>query len=71
MKHINDKYMHLTNYSIQKKCTEYESNSDDTVCQGHKWYVSHTSVCHNKARCKPVEIEIYQWKPSKHRKSRV
>jgi len=39
MKHINNKYMHLTNYSIQKKNNEYESNSDDTVCQGHKWYV--------------------------------
>ena len=40
MKHINDKYMHLTNYSIQKKNNEYESNQDDAVCQGHKWWVN-------------------------------
>lgn len=39
MKHINDKYMHLTNYSIQKKANEYESNADDNICQGHKWWV--------------------------------
>ena len=37
MKHISNKYMHLTNYSVQKKSDEYESNQDDTVCQGHKW----------------------------------
>ena len=45
MKHINDKYMHLTNYSIQKKNNEYESNADDTVCQGHKWYVQMMRTC--------------------------
>lgn len=37
MKDINNKYMHLTNYSIQKKNNEYESNQDDSMCQGHKW----------------------------------
>ena len=32
--------MHLTNYSINKKNEgAYEANSDENVCQGHKWYV--------------------------------
>ena len=31
--------MHLTNYSINKKNSEYEANTDENVCQGHKWLV--------------------------------
>ncbi|XP_026563681.1 tubulin polyglutamylase TTLL4 isoform X2 [Pseudonaja textilis] len=37
MKSLNNKYMHLTNYSINKKNAEYKSNADETACQGHKW----------------------------------
>ena len=37
MKSINNRYMHLTNYSIQKKSSEYKINCDENVCQGHKW----------------------------------
>ncbi|KAK3102681.1 hypothetical protein FSP39_013107 [Pinctada imbricata] len=37
MKNISNKFMHLTNYSINKKNNEYQSNGDDAVCQGHKW----------------------------------
>ncbi|XP_013919982.1 PREDICTED: tubulin polyglutamylase TTLL4 [Thamnophis sirtalis] len=37
MKSLNNKYMHLTNYSINKKNIEYKSNADETACQGHKW----------------------------------
>ncbi|NXG71321.1 TTLL4 polyglutamylase, partial [Baryphthengus martii] len=37
MKNLNNKFMHLTNYSVNKKNTEYKSNSDETACQGHKW----------------------------------
>ncbi|NXH10511.1 TTLL4 polyglutamylase, partial [Bucco capensis] len=37
MKSLGNKFMHLTNYSVNKKNTEYESNSDETACQGHKW----------------------------------
>ncbi|XP_044294057.1 tubulin polyglutamylase TTLL4 isoform X3 [Varanus komodoensis] len=37
MKSLNNKYMHLTNYSINKKNTEYKSNADETACEGHKW----------------------------------
>ncbi|XP_045170365.2 tubulin monoglutamylase TTLL4-like isoform X3 [Mercenaria mercenaria] len=37
MKHLANKFMHLTNYSVNKKNTDYQANSDDTVCQGHKW----------------------------------
>ena len=32
--------MHLTNYSINKKNEgAYQSNADESVCQGHKWSV--------------------------------
>uniref|UniRef100_A0ABM5F7Q0 Tubulin monoglutamylase TTLL4 isoform X1 n=1 Tax=Pogona vitticeps TaxID=103695 RepID=A0ABM5F7Q0_9SAUR len=37
MKSLSNKYMHLTNYSINKKNVEYKSNTDETACQGHKW----------------------------------
>ncbi|NWT11624.1 TTLL4 polyglutamylase, partial [Vireo altiloquus] len=37
MDSLNNKFMHLTNYSVNKKNTEYKSNSDETACQGHKW----------------------------------
>lgn len=37
MKNLNNKFIHLTNYSINKRNTEYQNNTDDTVCQGHKW----------------------------------
>ncbi|XP_015280557.1 PREDICTED: tubulin polyglutamylase TTLL4, partial [Gekko japonicus] len=36
-KSLNNKYMHLTNYSINKKNVEYKANGDETACQGHKW----------------------------------
>ncbi|XP_075789074.1 tubulin monoglutamylase TTLL4 isoform X2 [Pelodiscus sinensis] len=37
MKSLSNKFMHLTNYSVNKKNTEYRSNGDETACQGHKW----------------------------------
>lgn len=37
MKTLSNKFMHLTNYSVNKKNTEYQTNSDDKACQGHKW----------------------------------
>lgn len=37
MKTLGNKFMHLTNYSVNKKNSEYEANSDDKACQGHKW----------------------------------
>ncbi|NXP54525.1 TTLL4 polyglutamylase, partial [Heliornis fulica] len=37
MKSLSNKFVHLTNYSVNKKNTEYRSNSDETACQGHKW----------------------------------
>ncbi|NXM86478.1 TTLL4 polyglutamylase, partial [Oenanthe oenanthe] len=37
MDSLSNKFMHLTNYSVNKKNTEYKSNSDETACQGHKW----------------------------------
>ncbi|XP_057708450.1 tubulin polyglutamylase TTLL4 isoform X2 [Corythoichthys intestinalis] len=37
MKTLSNKFMHLTNYSVNKKNAEYQANSDDKACQGHKW----------------------------------
>ncbi|NWT77639.1 TTLL4 polyglutamylase, partial [Lanius ludovicianus] len=37
MDSLSNKFMHLTNYSVNKKNTEYKSNSDEAACQGHKW----------------------------------
>lgn len=36
-KNLSNRYMHLTNYSVNKRNNEYESNTDENVCQGHKW----------------------------------
>ncbi|XP_021256131.1 tubulin polyglutamylase TTLL4 isoform X2 [Numida meleagris] len=37
MKSLSNKFVHLTNYSVNKKNAEYQSNLDETACQGHKW----------------------------------
>ncbi|XP_040924828.1 tubulin polyglutamylase TTLL4 isoform X2 [Betta splendens] len=37
MKTLSNKFIHLTNYSVNKKNSEYQTNSDDKACQGHKW----------------------------------
>lgn len=37
MDSLSNKFMHLTNYSVNKKNTEYKPNLDETACQGHKW----------------------------------
>ncbi|XP_075385423.1 tubulin monoglutamylase TTLL4 [Tenrec ecaudatus] len=37
MKSLSNKFMHLTNYSVNKKNVEYQANADETACQGHKW----------------------------------
>lgn len=34
---LNDRYMHLTNYSINKLSSQYTANEDANACQGHKW----------------------------------
>lgn len=35
---VSDRYMHLTNYSINKNCELYAKNEDADACTGHKWY---------------------------------
>ncbi|XP_048862885.1 tubulin polyglutamylase TTLL4 [Brienomyrus brachyistius] len=37
MKSLGNKFIHLTNYSVNKKNSEYQNNIDDKSCQGHKW----------------------------------
>ncbi|XP_006901382.1 PREDICTED: tubulin polyglutamylase TTLL4-like, partial [Elephantulus edwardii] len=37
MKSLGNKFMHLTNYSVNKKNVEYQANADEMACQGHKW----------------------------------
>jgi len=39
MKTIHNRYMHLTNYSINRHNAEYQNNTNDTARQGHKWLV--------------------------------
>lgn len=34
---IADRYMHLTNYSINRLNRRYTKNEDADACQGHKW----------------------------------
>ncbi|XP_025418324.1 tubulin polyglutamylase TTLL4-like [Sipha flava] len=34
---ISDRYMHLTNYSINRLSSQYTENEDPNACQGHKW----------------------------------
>lgn len=34
---LQDRYMHLTNYSINKLSASYTQNEDAEACQGHKW----------------------------------
>lgn len=36
-KTLSDRYMHLTNYSINKLSENYTSNEDADSCSGHKW----------------------------------
>ncbi|CAG9812782.1 unnamed protein product [Phaedon cochleariae] len=39
-KDLKDRYMHLTNYSINKLSSQYTANEDANSCQGHKWTIS-------------------------------
>ncbi|XP_056634232.1 tubulin monoglutamylase TTLL4-like isoform X2 [Diorhabda sublineata] len=39
-KDLKDRYMHLTNYSINKFSSQYTANEDANSCQGHKWTIS-------------------------------
>lgn len=34
---LSDRFMHLTNYSINKLSNQYCANEDASSCQGHKW----------------------------------
>ncbi|CAF4841932.1 unnamed protein product [Pieris macdunnoughi] len=34
---LNDRYMHLTNYSINRLSKHYTPNEDFAACEGHKW----------------------------------
>nr|XP_039267179.1 tubulin polyglutamylase TTLL4-like [Styela clava] len=36
-KHLPNRYMHLTNYSINKHSGDFQQNDDVNICQGHKW----------------------------------
>ncbi|OAF66947.1 Tubulin polyglutamylase ttll-4 [Intoshia linei] len=37
VKSLMNRYIHLTNYSINKHSSSYEPNSDENACIGHKW----------------------------------
>lgn len=36
---LNDRYMHLTNYSINKLSNNYDKNDDANACKGMKWTI--------------------------------
>lgn len=36
---LSDRFMHLTNYSINKLSANYAKNEDADACQGHKWTI--------------------------------
>lgn len=36
---LSDRYMHLTNYSINKLSANYTNNEDANSCSGHKWTI--------------------------------
>ncbi|GAB0087278.1 TTLL4 [Sergentomyia squamirostris] len=36
---LSDRYMHLTNYSINKLSANYAKNEDAEACKGHKWTI--------------------------------
>lgn len=36
---LNDRCMHLTNYSINKFSSNYSKNEDVNACHGHKWTI--------------------------------
>lgn len=37
VKSLSDRFMHLTNYSINRYNSEYRTNNDSGACTGHKW----------------------------------
>lgn len=51
--------MHLTNYSVNKKNVDYKANTDETACQGHKWYVEPgTYLCHVSFGGEQMKVEF-------------
>ncbi|RZC39534.1 tubulin polyglutamylase TTLL4-like, partial [Asbolus verrucosus] len=40
VKDLKDRYVHLTNYSINKLSSQYTANEDANACQGHKWTIT-------------------------------
>ncbi|CAH1108254.1 unnamed protein product [Psylliodes chrysocephalus] len=40
VKDLKDRYMHLTNYSINKLSSQYTANEDFNSCEGHKWTIT-------------------------------
>ncbi|KAF7649172.1 hypothetical protein LDENG_00145900 [Lucifuga dentata] len=36
-KTLSNKFMHLTNYSVNRKNSGYQTNDDSQACHGHKW----------------------------------
>ncbi|XP_069838627.1 tubulin monoglutamylase TTLL4 isoform X3 [Dendropsophus ebraccatus] len=65
MKSLSNKFMHLTNYSVNKKNVDYKANTDESACQGHKWalkalwsYLNQKGFCSDKIWEKIKEMVI-------------
>jgi hypothetical protein len=72
MNTLNDLYVHLTNYSVNKHCEGYVANEDANSCQGHKWLVNYDiepslslllfeNVCLLQDSAKFVDILSWPW----------
>ncbi|CAL1281321.1 unnamed protein product [Larinioides sclopetarius] len=64
-KSFANRFIHLTNYSINKKSSSYTSNDDDTMCQGHKWslrsfwdYMSNSGIDVEKIQATIIDMII-------------
>ncbi|XP_042899981.1 tubulin monoglutamylase TTLL4 [Parasteatoda tepidariorum] len=64
-KSFANRFIHLTNYSINKKSSAYTSNDDVNLCQGHKWslksfwsYMSDSGIDVDKIKATIVDMII-------------
>ena len=44
-KSLSNRYVHLTNYSVNKNNDDYIKNEDESGTDSHKWYVIKLLFC--------------------------
>ena len=53
-----NQFIHLTNYSVNKKNADFVQNSDKSVCQGHKWSVHQDLMRERASNCNACTIAL-------------